>query len=190
VATAPLVCVRGDTAYRPIRRRVRFALEVACLGSEPHLEAAVAAAVSAATHDLAGQGFAYDVGLMSSSPLDAVSAAARNFLRLEAETGVRTYGDETEDTDAQILPHISRALDFTPDPGHVRPPRPVPGMSAEQRQNFRRVCDAVAAVERSRVAKDMPGTRDMVDVRMRLTFRERVPGGLVALPSSLRRSRA
>jgi hypothetical protein len=62
-------------------------------------------------------------------------------------------------------------------------------MSREQRHNFRKVCDAVAAVERGRVAKDMPGTRDMVDVRIRLTFRERLSGDVVAQTSSVVRPR-
>lgn len=188
VAASPLVYVRGDAEYRPIRRRVRFGIEVACLGSDPHLEAAVSEAVKAACFDLGKQGFEYEPGFLAMSPLEAVRREARNFLRATAETGVRAYGDEAEDTDAQILPHVSRSLNFTPDPGYVKPPRPIPGMSAEQRHNYRRVCEAVSALERRRVAPDMPELRDMVDVRMRLTFRERVPATMAVLPSSLYRS--
>jgi hypothetical protein len=54
-------------------------------------------------------------------------------------------------------------------------------------RNYARVCDAIAAVERGRIAQDVAPMRDQVDIRVRLPFRQRLAGKALALPASLRR---
>jgi len=185
VAKSPLVYVRGNTEYLPVRKRVRFGVPYEWLASEPRVEKAVQVAMAAAIRDHAGMGFEYEPGLLATSPVEATKATVRNFLRRTTETGVRAYGDESEETDAQVLPHISRDVAFRKDPGRLKTPDPVPGMSAEQRFNYRRVCDAIAAVERGAVAQDVPAMRDMVDIRIRLPFRQRLTKNLIAVPSTV-----
>jgi hypothetical protein len=182
-----LLVVQRDATYRPLKRRGRFAIDFACLSSEAHVEAATREALPKFVGQMEREGFEYVPSLLTLAPDEAVKRAVRNFLRRVTETGRRLYDDEHEDTDAQILPHLPVVQNFTPDPGKIPVPPPPRDPTPEMLRNYARVCDAIAAVERGRIAQDVAPMRDQVDIRVRLPFRQRLAGKALALPASLRR---